>query len=156
MLILTIEYNPRLTFMKEYNYDVFVSYRQQNSDMNWVHQTLVPYLEKAKLRVFIDYKSFRLGASLIKEMERAVEQSAYTLAVLTPAYLESNFTELENLLSQHLGLEQSQRRLLMIMREPCKPRLSMSANIWLDMTTEEAFQNNIDRLISALSQPNDT
>ncbi|MVM34152.1 TIR domain-containing protein [Spirosoma sp. HMF4905] len=141
--------------MNEYKFDVFVSYRQRNPEMTWVRQVLVPYLEKAGLRVFIDHKSFRLGASLIKEMERAVEQSAYTLAVLTPAYLESNFTELENLLSQHLGLEKSQRRLLMIMREICNPRLSMSANIWLDMTTDAAYEANIDRLIEALRQPND-
>ncbi len=49
---------------------------------------------------------FRLGAPLVVEMARAVEQSRYTLAVLSPAYLTSNFAELENVLAEHLGLEQ--------------------------------------------------
>ena len=40
---------------------------------------------------------------------RAVESSTYTLAVLTPTYLESTFTELENVLAEHLGLEERER-----------------------------------------------
>jgi hypothetical protein len=128
----------------EFEYDVFVSYRHQ--DKPWVRSQLARSLEARGLKTCVDYRDFRLGAPLIKEMERAVERSRYTLAVLTPAYLESNFTELESVLAQHVGLEQSQHRLLCILREPCRPRLSLRAQLWLDMTEDEEFEANIERL----------
>lgn len=136
-------------------YDVFISYRQREPDLSWVRQVLAPRLEAAGLRVFIDYKNFRLGAPLVLEMARAVECSRYTLAVLSPAYLQSNFTELENVLAEHLGLELSQRRLLAVMREPTKPRLGMVARLWLDMTNDAQFDDDVNTLINALRQPPD-
>ncbi len=127
-------------------YDVFVSYRFQEPDRTWVRKPLLKALEARGLKVCVDYRDFRLGAPLVKEMERAVEQSRYTLAVLTPAYLKSNFTDLETILAQHVGLEKSQRRLLCIMREPCEPRLGLRTQLWLDMTDDEEFEANVERL----------
>ncbi|MDQ3960647.1 MAG: toll/interleukin-1 receptor domain-containing protein, partial [Pseudomonadota bacterium] len=105
------------------------------------------------VRVCIDYECFRLGSPLVKEMERAVEQSRYTLAVLSPAYLASNFTELENIFAEHLGLEKTQRRLLAVMREDCTPRLSMRTRLWLDMTHDDEFEPSVTRLVYELRQP---
>ena len=79
-------------------------------------------------------------------------QSRYSLAVLTPSYLESNFTEFENVLAQHLALEKGQRRLLAIMREECDPVLRMRAQLWLDMTDDEEFDMNIQLLVYELRQ----
>ncbi len=136
-----------------FKYDVFISYRQQEPDRTWVRKVLVPRLEKeGGLHACIDHRDFRLGAPLVLEMARAVEQSRYTLAVLTPAYLESNFTELENVLAEHLGLERSQRRLLAVMRQPCTPRLGMRARLWLDMTEDDEFELNVQRLVYELRQ----
>jgi len=138
-------------------YDVFVSYRQQDPDMTWTRATLLPGLQSAGLRVCIDYLSFHLGAPLVTEMARAVEQSRYTLAVLSPAYLTSTFTDIENVLAEYLGLEQSQRRLLAVMREECTPRLGMRARLWLDMTDDATFDTNLARLVSELHRsPADT
>lgn len=138
----------------EFKYDVFLSYRQQEPDKAWVRKVLLPRLEKASgLRACVDYRDFRLGAPLVLEMARAVEQSRYTLAVLSPTYLESNFTELENVLAEHLGLEKSQRRLLAVMRQSCTPRLGIRARLWLDMTDDEEFEMNVERLVHELRQP---
>jgi TIR domain len=134
-------------------YDVFISYRQQDPDGRWVRGVLVERLRSAGLRVFIDYESFRLGAPLVLEMARGVEQSRYTLAVLSPAYLASNFTELEGVLAEQLGLELSQRRLVAVRRAPCAPRLGMRARLWLDMTSDEETEANMPRLIAALREP---
>ena len=120
---------PAAPPVDDYLYDVFISYRQQEPDKTWVRQTLQSRLEAEGLRVCLDYRDFRLGAPLVLEMARAVEQSRYTLAVLSPLYLESNFTELENVLAEHLGLEKSQRRLLAIMHQPCTPRLGIRARM---------------------------
>ena len=136
-------------------YDAFISYRQQEPDRSWVRGVLVPGLEAAGLRICVDYECFRFGAPLVLEMGRAVEQSRYTLGVLSPAYLDSNFTELENVLSEHIGLERSERRLLMVMREPCRPRLGIRARLWLDMTDDAETETNLERLASELRRPPD-
>ena len=44
-----------------------------------------------------------------------------------PRLLAGNFTELESVLAEHLGLEASERRLVAVMREPCRPRLGIRA-----------------------------
>ena len=135
-----------------FQYDVFISYRQRDPDKRWVRDYLVPALEKKGLRVFIDYRDFRLGSPLVVEMAKAVEGSRYTLAVLTPAYLESNFTDLETILADQIGLEIGSRKLIAVMRESCKPRLGIRAKLWLDMTSDDDFESQINRLVSELEQ----
>ena len=134
-------------------YDIFISYRHDPVDRAWVRGRLVPALEAAGVRVCIDYRDFRLGAPLVLEMGRAVEQSRFTLAVLTPAYLDSTFTELENVLAEHLGLERQERRLLLILREDCKPRLGLRARLWLDARDDRDFTDGLARLVGELRSP---
>ena len=147
--------SPHIPPASRGDYDVLISYRTREPDKTWVRKTLVPRLEAERLRVFIDYRDFKLGAPLVTEMARGVEESRYTLAVLTPAYLQSNFTELENVLAEHLGLEKSERRLLAVMREPCEEnvRLGIRARLYLDMTDEDEFEATIARLVQTLRQP---
>jgi hypothetical protein len=134
-------------------YDVFISYRQREPDKNWVQKTLYPQLKDAGLKVFIDFKDFRLAAPVLTEMERGVEESCYTLAVVTPLYFESTFTEFENLLSQHLGLEKSEHRLIILMRESCDLSLRLRYKLWVEMKNDEEIANNMPRLIEALKRP---
>lgn len=138
-----------------FDYDVFVSYRQQEPDKTWVRKMLVPRLKAEGLRVFIDYLDFRLGAPILTEMERAVVQSRYTVGVLSPNYLKSNFTDLESILAEHIGLEQSQQRFIGVMHEPCKPRLGIRARYYLDMTDEDEFEPALARLVAQIRQPPD-
>jgi TIR domain len=138
-----------------FRYDVFLSYRHQEPVRSWVRQVLERRLADAGLRVCIDYRSFPLGSPLVLEMAKAVERSRYTLAVLSPAYLDGNFTELESVLAEHLGLEQTQRRLLAVMREPCRPRLGMRARLWLDMTDDAQIDDQVDKLVEELRRDPD-
>jgi len=137
----------------DFAYDVFVSYRHTEPDLSWVRKKLVPRLEAEGLCAFVDYKHFKLGAPIVLEMARGVESCRYTLAVLSPQYLESNFTELENVLAEHLGLENSERRLIAVMIESCKPRLGMRARLWLNMLNDAEFDANIVTLVNVLRQP---
>ena len=132
--------------------DVFISYRQKEPVKTWVRKQLVTALEREGLRLCIDYRDFRLGEPLIKEIARAVETCRYTLAILTPEYLESNFCDIEPIMAEHLGLESSRRRLLLIMREPCQPRVDLRSRLWLDMTRDDEFDDNIVRLAAELKQ----
>ena len=135
-----------------FSYDVFISYRQQEPDKTWVRKTLYPRLKAEGLKVCLDVVDFRLGEPVIHEMERAVVESRYTTAVLTPAYLSSNFADFENVIAQHLGLEQSQRRFLGLLREPCTPRLGIRALYYLDMTDDEEFELGVTRLAAQLRE----
>lgn len=138
-----------------FTYDVFVSYRRAEPDRGWVHSRLVPRLRADGLLVCLDDDCFRLGAPLILEMERAVQSSRYTLAVLTPGYLLSNFTELETVLAEHLGLERTERRLVAVMRERARPRLGIRARMSLDMTDDAGFEAVAARLCAQLRQDPD-
>jgi len=136
--------------INEFKYDFFVSYRHQEPDKSWVRKMLVPKLEQEGLRACIDYRDFRLGAPLVLEMASAVQESRYTLAILTPTYVESNFTELENVLAEHLGLERSQNRLIGIIRQQSEARLGMRARLMLDMSDDNDFGISLERLSEAL------
>lgn len=139
---------PRLPIV----YDVFISYRHQEPDKAWVRRFFVPALEQAGLKVCVDHRDFRLGAPLVKEMARAVEESRCTVAVLTPAYLEGRFAELENVLAEHLGLEERSTRLIYVVREPCDEALRMRARLRLDLTTDGEIAEGMPRLVAALSE----
>jgi hypothetical protein len=65
-------------------YDVFISYRHKDPDKTWVRNTLLSSLESAGPPACIDFRDFQLCAPLVTEMERAIEQSRYTLAILSP------------------------------------------------------------------------
>lgn len=131
-------------------YDVFVSYRWAEPDASWVRGYLVPGLRAAGLRVCLDVDSFRLGAPIVLEMGRAVEESRYTLLVLTPAYLEGGFAEMESVLAEHLGLEERQQRLLVVSREPARARLGLRARLALDMADDDTVDAQLARLVEAV------
>ena len=137
----------------KYVYDAFISY--SHVDKTWVQERLAPRLEQAGLRICIDERDFGLGKTIVGEMARAVKESCFTLAILSPAYLTSNFTELERVMARHLGLEKSQRRLLCVMYQTCSPSLDVRAHLWLDMTDNTSFETKVSRLISELQQSTD-
>jgi hypothetical protein len=134
-------------------HDVFVSYRRREPDRSWVKHRFVPAMRAAGIRVFLDDDDFRLGEPLIEAMTRGVEVSRYTVAVLTHAYLESTFSEIESLMAEHLGLENAQARLIGIMREPVTPRLSMRLRIWLDLTDDADLEDGVARLAREVGAP---
>ncbi len=136
----------------EYDYDVFISYSSTKEDKSWVREILLPHLEEAGLRLAVDFRA-PLGVPKITFREQAIEGSRYTVLLLSPAYLESDYGEFESLVAQHLGFEESQYRLLPLMIEECTPRLGLRILPMLDMSDEDEFDDNLDRLIYQLRQP---
>jgi hypothetical protein len=133
-------------------YDVFISYRHREPDKSWVRKKLAPALRDAGLKVFIDYLCFDPGSFVVKEMERAIEQSRYTVTVLSPNYLESGFTDFEQTLAQHMEIEKRRKRYIGVLLAPCEPSLSVRARFWLEMTDEEEFRLNLPRLTQQLRE----
>ncbi len=58
------------------SYDVFISY--SHTDKEWGQGWLLPELEKAKLRVCIDFHNFSFGLPSLTNMEQAVDHSRHT------------------------------------------------------------------------------
>jgi hypothetical protein len=105
-------------------WDVFVSYRWVEPDMSWVREQLTPALERSGLKVCVDFKDFRPGRSPILEMDRALEQSRRTLAVLGPEYLAGNRgTLLEALRGRGHDLRGAWSSLIPLVLRPTKKRL---------------------------------
>lgn len=137
-----------------FRYDVFISYRHVAADRVWVRKQLIPALEAAGLDVCLDDRDFGLGKPLILEMQRAVVESRYTLAIFSPDYLTSGFTELENIMAQHLGAETRKVRLIGVRWRDCPLDLRFRAMRMLDMGGEDfEFTDNIRQIVKACQEP---
>jgi hypothetical protein len=101
----------------------------------------------------ITEQDFHLGAPIVLETARAIQDSRRTLAILTEAYLDSGFTDMETVLAEHLGDETRERRLAAVIREPVQPRLGIRALRALDMTDDESFEVDVQRLVYELTLP---
>jgi len=135
-------------------YDAFISYSSADpEDRTWVEAALVPHLERAGLRFFLETRDSRLGRARIREMERAVIESRYTVAVLTPAYLAGPFQEFQSVLAQHLATETSAPRFVPILRKDCRPPLGMRTTAALDVTDDARVGAALERLAVALREP---
>lgn len=131
-------------------HDVFVSYRWVEPDRSFVRERLVPALEERGLTVCLDTTDFRIGHPILREMERAVLDSRYTLSVLTPAYEASGMTDVERIMAQHLDAEERRLRWLAVVLEPVPLRLLDRYRLALDLTDAKGIEAQLDRLAETL------
>jgi hypothetical protein len=137
-----------------YAYDVFLSYARRDPEIRaWVERVLVPFLEGCGLEVCLEHRDFRLGMPRAVEMERAVQHSRYTVAVLAPAYLSDEFAEFQRLLAQHLSLETREPRLVPVLRRECNLALGTRMTSLLDLTRDDEVPAGLARLAVALREP---
>jgi hypothetical protein len=137
-----------MTGQTEYQYDVFISY--SHNDHAWVHDELLPRLEGAGLRVCIDECDFEIGVPSLVNMERAVDNSRHTLAVLTPAWVESRWTEFESLLVGGADPAGRAGRLLPLMLQPCQPPRRIAMLTYADFTQPDSRTDQFRRLLKQL------
>jgi tetratricopeptide (TPR) repeat protein len=133
----------------QYKYDVFVSYC--SGDKHWVRGELLNRLEAARLRVLIDFRDFQPGVPNIIEIERGIKDSRKTLVVLTPAYVASQWCEMESVMLQTLSPSNCDRRLIPLLRTSCDKPLRLGALTYVDFTDEADIDLAWQRLLSALN-----
>ena len=133
-----------------YTHDVFISY--SHTDQAWVQGQLLPWLEKAGLKVIIDYRDFAVGAPSIVNMERAVDNSRHTLVVLTPAWVNSAWTEFESLLVSTTDPAGRRRRILPLMLQQCKLPARLSLLTYADFTNLDRYDEEMARLLRSLRE----
>jgi hypothetical protein len=104
--------------MVDFKYDVFISYSHKNKE--WVCKTLLQRLEHANLKVCIDFRDFKPGKPSRHNMRDACKESAHTLLVMTPAWVTSEWANLESLLSFLHDPSGTNQRTIPILLEECE------------------------------------
>jgi hypothetical protein len=140
---------------EKFIYDVFVSYRWVNPDQEWVRNQLVPALQKAGLKVFLDVNDFVPGRDLILEMSRAGSQSHRALCVLSPDYFEGNrMVSFESLMSRRSDPSGQESRLIpLILRQSDLPEW-LRGLISVDWTNPNDLIREWKKLLKVLEAPN--
>jgi hypothetical protein len=137
-----------------FRYDAFISYRGDSSgDRTWALGVLVPALERQGLRLCLERRDFRLGAPRIREMERAVEESRYSVAVFTPDYLDGAFEDFQALMARHNAIESKAPRFIPVIRRPCELHLGLRMTEALDLSDDTEVEAGLERLALALREP---
>ena len=83
-------------------------------------------------------------------MENAVATSRHTLLVLTPAYLASEWTMYEQILTQTqdpIGLRQ---RTIPVLRQPCEPPMRIAMLTYADLTGKRDAEAEFAKIVRAL------
>lgn len=130
------------------HYDAFISYSHRNKQA--VRDWLLPELEKAGVKVCIDFRDFDPGVPILAEMERAIAQSSKTLMLLTPDYLKGESTQFETILIQAIDPARRYHRVIPILLEFCELPLWLKALAYLDFTDPDQHAFQLSRLISAI------
>jgi tetratricopeptide (TPR) repeat protein len=136
--------------LSTFTYDVFISY--SHLDAGWVKSWLLPHLESAGLRVCIDSRDFDIGTPSLVNMENAAEYSRKTLLILTPRWVQSEWTKFESLLIQTEDPSGVQRRTLPLLLEKCQLPKRLSIFTYADFTDPANWDNELKRIIAAIRE----
>jgi hypothetical protein len=133
-------------------YDVFMSYRHHGVDKQFATE-LVSALEADGYRVAIDERDFPANASFLQEMERCVRESRFTVAVISPRYLESGNTEEEAIIAKVLDMGDRKRRLIPLVIEPVSMPAWLYGIVGIDWTKRDPLVDPFDKLKATLGAP---
>ena len=132
----------------EFKYDVFISY--SSADEDWVVNVLSPRLEKAGLVVCIDFRDFEPGKPSIINMQDALDNSRYTVLVMTPNWVSREWTVYEGILTRTDDPAGLQRRTIPLLLVKCDVPKFISMLTWVDFTRKDRESNAWKQLLNAL------
>lgn len=143
---------PRKVDELPLRYDVFISYRHGGEDTRFARD-LVATLESEGYRVAIDERDFPANASFLQEMERAIRQSRFTVALISARYLESGNTQEEAIIAKVLDMDDRKRRLIPIVIEPVQMPAWLYGIVGVDWTKPDPLVDPFDKLRATLGPP---
>lgn len=138
--------------MDDYEYDVFISHTK--TDLRFVKK-LVRRIEREHIKgelikVFFDEWDIEPGENILLKIEEAEPSSRFIVLVMSPEWLESNWTTLERVIPVYDDPAGLKGRIIPIMRRRCEPPPSIRILKWLDFTTESNFEREAKKLISRI------
>lgn len=133
-------------------YDVFIDYSHRNR--NWVLEFLLPQLDAAGVKVCIDERDFELGAPIMLETERALHASRYILLVLTPDYMQSDWT-VPLVFPKEFEAAKQQFRILPLMFQYCDLPKQLAELNYANFTVSSQWDRQIPRLVQHLQEAPD-
>jgi hypothetical protein len=133
-------------------YDAFISYRHGGADAEVARQ-LLDALEAAGYTVAIDVRDFAANATFLQEMERAIRESRYTIAVVSERYLHSGHCEEEAMVTSVLDMADRRRRLIPFIIQRVEMPAWLFGLVGIDSTTEDALVDPIDKLKATIGAP---
>ena len=131
-------------------YDGFISYRHVEPDRTAAFD-LVDRLEATGLRIAIDARDFSPNQHFLSEMERCVRQSRFVLCVVSTAYVQSDHTTEEAIISKTVDLAERTKRLVPLIYERVELPLWLHGLVGIDFTSE-ARVDPYDRLVDLLNR----
>ena len=127
--------------------DFFVSYTQ--ADKAWA-EWIAWQLEAAGHSVVIQAWDFAPGSNFVLEMNKATATAARTVAVLSPDYLQSNFTPSEWAAAFAADPKSEHRKLLPVRVREVDPTGLLGQIAWTDLVgSDEATAK--ERLLAAIA-----
>ncbi|MEU4560449.1 FxSxx-COOH system tetratricopeptide repeat protein [Actinoplanes sp. NPDC023936] len=110
--------------------DFFISYASENR--GWA-EWIAAQLEGAGYSTIYQAADFRPGRDFVHEMHAAVSSAERTIAVLTPAYLRSEFGEAEWRAVFARDPSGKQRLLIPVRVQPCDPSGLLTTRVYVDL-----------------------
>jgi hypothetical protein len=110
--------------------DFFISYTQV--DCSWA-EWIAWRLEDAGYTTVVQAWDFRPGGNFVLDMQGAAAKSECTIAVLSPAYLQSGFTAAEWAAAFATDPTGAQRRLLPVRIQECEPQGILLPIVYIDL-----------------------
>lgn len=133
--------------------DFFISYTQMDRvSGEWIAWRL----EEVGYTTILQAWDFRPGSNFPLEMDRASQEATRTLAILSPAYLESIFTRAEWVAAFRDNPTGSERRLIPLRVEPCELKGLLGSVVYLDLVgleEDEAARALLDGLREGRAKP---
>ncbi len=138
--------------MADFKYDVFISY--SHKDEEWVVDTLLSALENAGLKVCIDFRDFVPGKPSRHNMRDACKESKYTVLVMTPAWMASEWTSFEGLLTFLHDPANKHLRTVPILFEKCDIPEDIQIFTYVDFLRKDREAIAWKQLFTSLGKPN--
>jgi TIR domain-containing protein len=110
--------------------DFFISYTK--ADKAWA-EWIAWTLEEAGLSVIIQAWDFRPGGNFVLDMQRAASGTEKTIVILSPAYLQSEYTQPEWAAALAQDPQGKTRKLIPVRIAKCKPPGMLAPIIYVDL-----------------------
>ena len=129
---------------RSYRYDVFINYN--DTDREWVEEWLLPKLDHAKLS-FVTQDDYLIGKPKIQIIEEAIKESFFTVIVLSPEWMSSEWNRLVGIVVRSIDPDANQRKLLPIKLKKVDLPEYLNILTQVDMTIQTRWDKGVNQLI---------